>query len=159
MLRIRERGITVNKILKIEEIGNLKLQPTYNENLGLKGMIDSLYGYGEYDGYKVESEQGNVQILITNGQSCCESYGYFSTEDDLQRFIGAELLDIELTDTALKTEPIDEIQYLDEGGVQFITFKTSKGVFQLAVYNGHNGYYGHGIYIFRNGECILNSVL
>jgi hypothetical protein len=149
----------VNKILKIEEIENMELRPMHNGQPGMKGMLNALLGVGGYDGYKVETEQGDLFILIDNGQCCCESWGYFSTEDELQNFIGADLLDIELTDTALTTESIEELECLDNGGVQFVTFKTDKGVFQLAVYNAHNGYYGHGIYVFKNDECLLNSVL
>jgi hypothetical protein len=34
--------------------------------------------------------------------------------------------------------------------VYFITFETSNGTLQLAVYNEHNGYYGHNCYIKSN---------
>ena len=149
----------MNKILNIEEINDMKIESAHSGNLGLMGMFNMLAGYCGYDGYKVSTEEGEIYLLIDNGASCCEQWGYFSTEDDVKTFIGAELFDIELTDTSLKTEAIEEIEYLDGGGVQFVTFKTNKGNFQLAVYNAHNGYYGHGIYLFKNGECLLNSSL
>jgi hypothetical protein len=33
------------------------------------------------------------------------------------------------------------------GTAYFVNFYTSKGMFQLAVYDSHNGYYGHSFYI------------
>ena len=149
----------MNKILKIEEVNNLKLNAMHSGNIGFSSMLNVLSGWGGYDGYKVSGTKEDIYLLIDNGQSCCEDWGYFSTEDDTSQFIGAEILGIELTDTSLKTEPIEQIKYLDCGGVQFVTFKTSKGIFQLAVYNAHNGYYGHGVYVFRGDECLLNSGL
>ena len=49
--------------------------------------------------------------------------------------------------------------YEEEGGIQFVTFKTNKSVFQLAVYNCHNGYYGHGIIVAKDEEILLNDTL
>jgi hypothetical protein len=49
--------------------------------------------------------------------------------------------------------------YEDEGGIQFVDFVTDKGVFQLAVYNAHNGYYGHGILVAKDDEILLNDTL
>ena len=127
--------------------------------LGFSGMLNALSGGMHMDGYKVKTTEHTFLVLIDNQQSCCESYGYFASEDNLHEFIGAELFDIELTDTSLKTEAIEEIEYLDEGGVQFVTFKTSKGDFQLAVYNAHKGYYGHGIIIAEDGKILLQDTL
>jgi hypothetical protein len=49
----------------------------------------------------------------------------------------------------LNVKKLDEItEECDSGGgTQFVDFETSKGVFQLTVYNRHNGYYGHDILI------------
>lgn len=109
------------------------------------GLVRSSIGY---DGYRVETNTTVVLVLIDNGQSCCETWGYFSSEDNLQEYVGAELSEIQLTDKALNYTKVEESGYYEEGGgIQFVDFYTSRGVFQLAVYNAHNGYYGHGILV------------
>ena len=114
------------------------------------------------EGYKVETSLHNFCVLIDNGQSCCESWGYFSSEDNLEAFVGAELLEIQLTDTALNSKKVEESGYYEgegDGGIQFVDFVTNKGTFQLAVYNAHNGYYGHGILICKDKEVVLSETL
>ena len=102
---------------------------------------------GNYDGYKVITDKRTLDVAVDNGQCCCESWGYMSSEDDLESFVGATLLRVESVDKALntKTEP----ESLDEGSVYFVNFYTSRGMFQLAVYDSHNGYYGHAFKIME----------
>jgi len=92
---------------------------------------------------------------ISNYQNCCESWGVCLSEDDLLPYYGAELIDIYFTDTSLKTTYLNHIALqknsYDFHNIQFINFKTDKGIFQLTVYNCHNGYYGHDVTIIRNG--------
>lgn len=104
---------------------------------------------GDYDGYKVTTDKRTLDVAVDNGQYCCESWGYMSSEDDLEGFVGATLLRVESVDKALntKTEP----EYLD-GSVYFVNFYTSKGMFQLVVYDSHNGYYGHSFKIMEKEE-------
>lgn len=153
------------KIESIQEVTNYgvggaaPLDGKGGARLGFSGMVSMLSGGFDMDGYEVKTTDHRYLVLIDNGQSCCESWGYLSTEDNLQEFVGADLLDVELTDTSLKTEPIEELEYIDEGGVQFVTFKTSRGDFQLAVYNGHNGYYGHGIIVAEDDTVLLSDTL
>jgi len=80
------------------------------------------------------------------------------SEDEPADYIGAELLKVELTDVALNKEKVEKTaQYgFDGGGIQFVDFVTTKGVFQLAVYNAHNGYYGHGIAL-AVGDTVLHE--
>ncbi len=113
------------------------------------------------DGYMIETDKHKFYVLIDNGQSCCESWGYLASEDDLSRFVGSTLLEISLTDTALNKQKVENSNYYDgdEGGIQFVDFVTSAGTLQLAVYNAHNGYYGHGILIAKDTEIILNNTL
>ena len=98
-------------------------------------------GYGEYDGYKITTEKTEYLILIDNGQCCCESWGYFVSEDDINDYIGKDLIDVALTDKALNNKKLKESGYYDDyGGIQFVDFKFSDGsVLQFAVYNAHNG--------------------
>lgn len=154
----------LGKIKNIEEINNFEIGAVARKNseksLGMSQMMDRLIGRQNMDGYKVETERETFHVLIDNGQSCCESWGYFASEDDLNPFIGSELLEIELTDTVLSKQKLEESDYYDgDGGIQFVDFKTSAGTFQLAVYNGHNGYYGHGIIVARDSEIILEDTL
>lgn len=123
------------KILKIEE------RTFQNENK-----------WNTMEGYVVKTDKQDILIGISNGQSCCENWGYFSTNDDIKEFVGADLLDIKLTDTSLNTKIIEEkFKYgLDGGDIQFVDLITSKGTLQFAVYNSHNGYYGHSIEIKSN---------
>lgn len=94
----------------------------------------------EYDGFVVKTDQQEITLEISNFQDCCESWGYFMSEDDTSRFIGARLLDVKVTDTALNKESVPEVY---EGGVMFVDIETSVGVLQFTAYNNHNGYYGH----------------
>lgn len=148
----------MNKILKIEELEGVDVKSDPDAKDAVSKMLPE---HGKYDGYKVATEHGVIFILIDNQSFCCEWWGYFSTDDELKNYIGANLLDIETTDTALDTRSIDksDCYFLVEADVQFVTFKTDKGVFQLAVYNAHNGYYGHDIYIFQDDKCLLEGSL
>ena len=156
----------LGKIKNIEEVWNYKIQPIANLSgsggrLGVAQMINSLCGYSEMNGYKIETETHVFHVLIDNGQSCCESWGYLSSDDNLPTYIGAELLEVKLTDVALNQTVVDQSDYYDgdEGGIQFVDFVTSNGVFQLAVYNAHNGYYGHGILVAKDDEILVNDTL
>jgi len=155
----------LGKITNIEEVTNFKIQPIASlegkgGRLGMSQMINALCGYSDMDGYKVTTDEHVFLVLIDNGQSCCESWGYFSSEDDTQTYIGAELKEINLTDTALNKEKFQKSGYYEDcGGIQFVDFVTDRGTFQLAVYNAHNGYYGHGILVAKDEEIICNETL
>jgi hypothetical protein len=155
----------LGKIKSIEEVYNFKIQPVANMNgsggrLGMSQMINALCGYSDMEGYKVETEDHVFYVLIDNGQSCCESWGYLSSEDNFTPFIGTELIEIKLTDVALNQSVVEKSGYYeDSGGIQFVDFVTERGVFQLAVYNAHNGYYGHGILVAKDNEILLNDTL
>ena len=154
----------LGKILNIKEIEDFGIEPLHNlkddKPLGIVQMLSILGGRQSMDGYLVETDEESFYVLIDNGQSCCESWGYFSSEDDMNDFIGAELLEIDLTDTALNKQKFEDSDYYEDGGgIQFVDFKTSTGTFQLAVYNAHNGYYGHGIVIARGSTILLEDTL
>lgn len=162
----------LGRIKNIETVADFKIQPIANAfgsggRLGMVQMITSMFGgYSSMDGYKVETDKHTFYVLIDNGQSCCESWGYLSSEDDLTQYTGAELREIRLTDTALNQSVIDKSDFVDKaefhegkGGIQFVDFATDKGVFQLAVYNAHNGYYGHGILVAKDDDILLNETL
>ena len=122
---------------------------------------------GEYkgmEGYKIVTDKQEIIILINNSQQCCEEWGYeacsekgiLETQDDLDDYIGAEILDIEIIDTEkdIYKSLTDRVYRFYSSNAEFVNIKTSKGKLQFAVYNAHNGYYGHKIYIKFNNEVI-----
>ena len=153
------------KIIEISEVCGLKLGNTgfHTEvaQLGIIQMLHSIMGYSEYDGYKITTTEHTYLILIDNGQCCCESWGYFSSEDEFGNYIGKELASVELTDTALNRKKFEESGYYDDfGGIQFVDFKMANGsVLQFAVYNSHNGYYGHPIIVAKDEDILLQTTL
>lgn len=102
---------------------------------------------GSMEGYLVETKKYTVKLLIDTTQNCCESSGYLSSSDDLDYFIGAELLDVKEVDSAdlIKSPYIDDSHEGEGGGTIFINLNTSKGELQFAVYNYHNGFYSHTV--------------
>ena len=77
-------------------------------------------------------------------------------------YVGKTLLEVVLTDTALNQKAVDKIDYNDDAScvIQFVDFKCSDGsVFQLSVYNAHNGYYGHPIIVIKDDEILLSDTL
>lgn len=95
---------------------------------------------GGMDGFEVLTSDQSILLGISNYQSCCERTGYFWCNDSTAEFIGARLLDVTITDTALITSKAPDIY---EGGVMFVNLVTDRGVLQFVCYNEHNGYYGH----------------
>ena len=112
----------------------------------MKEIIKSIAEVNDdWEGFEVGTSTRTIRVCISNNQCCCESWGHLSSDDDLQQFVGAELIGVATVDTAMnkKTDPGD----LDEGDVSFVDFETDRGKFQLAVYDCHNGYYGHSVEI------------
>lgn len=94
-----------------------------------------------FDGFEIETDQQTIRFGISSKSSCCESFGYLSSSDNTQEFIGAEILSIKMDGDPLNVNstPGD----IDAGGVMFVTVETSIGPFQMTAYNSHNGYYSH----------------
>jgi hypothetical protein len=110
----------------------------------------------EYEGFIIETNKQKIYIGVDAYQYCCESFGALISEDNINKFIGAELLNIKITDNELKS--YDFLENLFEGGTMFVDIETNKGVFQIAVYNIHNGYYGHEAIVKSeklNYECYI----
>lgn len=155
-------------IKSIEQIEGLRLANigshtgSKGARIGIRQAINALWsGIGEYDGYKIATTEHEYLVLIDNGQCCCESWGYFSTNDNPEDFVGETLAAVEITDKALNTKEVEKSGYYDSaGGIQFVNFKTARGgVLQFAVYNAHNGYYGHPIIIAKDEEILHQDTL
>ncbi|KFN03218.1 hypothetical protein D0U04_28810 [Bacillus clarus] len=104
--------------------------------------------WSSMSGYAITTNEQVIKLLIDDEQSCCENWGYFMSEDDFNDFIGAELIDVKITDTELKEgllkkHDLDIEDEYFEGDVMFVDIVTSKGTLQFVAYNEHNGYYGH----------------
>lgn len=98
-----------------------------------------------FDGFKIVTDEQTIELGISNLQGCCENWGYFLCNDDTSEFVGAALLGVEITDTALNEAIFNRVleDGVYEGGVMFVDIKTDRGVLQFVAYNSHNGYYGH----------------
>jgi len=93
-------------------------------------------GWGATNALYITFTDGNAIKLYDDGQSCCESR-YMHTDDKLDDFVGATLLDAEVRDGG--EEPAE---YGDVKESQFLVITTSIGQFTVVNYNEHNGYYG-----------------
>ena len=112
--------------------GNADLVEAFTAAVGKKitalALVDNELLFTFEDGSKVK--------LFDDGQSCCESR-YMRTDDNLDYFVGGELMNAEVRDA-----PTEEDEYGECHEVQFLVVTTSKGAFTMANHNEHNGYYG-----------------
>lgn len=118
--------------------------------LSIEETTFSKGGYSKYDGFVITTDTQEIKIGIENGQSCCENWGYFMSQDDLSDFIHSELVDVTITDTELNVERLQELCDEDYAQCMFVNIQTSKGLLQFTAYNEHNGYYGHNAVIISN---------
>jgi hypothetical protein len=131
----------MEKILRIEEA-------TF-ENMGCRYNVT-------FEGYQIITDKQTIKIGIENGQCCCEDWGFFMTEDDLTDFVNADLISVEVVDTALKVEKLKELR-VEGCDTMFVNFNTTKGLLQFVAYNDHNGSYGHDAIIIS--EQVTNNVV
>src|SRR5574343_317443 len=81
--------------------------------------------YLTFEGYQIITDKQIIKIGIEDGQSCCEDWGYFMSEDDLTDFENADLISVEIVDTALKVEKLKELN-VESADTMFINFNTTK---------------------------------
>jgi hypothetical protein len=118
--------------------------------------INGLWPPG-YDGFIITLEDDTqVKMGISNGQNCCELWGYIISEDSLERFIGAEYHGVEVVNEELETISMRNIY---EGSCMFVNIKTSEGLLQFVAYNEHNGYYGHEAVVVEDGTTTHSESL
>jgi hypothetical protein len=122
----------------VEEIKSIESLDSFEFPGEQKGYSD------HYEGWKIVTDSQTILFGITNQQGCCESWGHVCSEDNPQDFVGAEITDIFITDDGLETTKV-KVSEVYDGGVVFVTLNTNKGKLQFAVYNEHNGYYGHDV--------------
>jgi len=133
-----------NKIIGINEVFSIKLD---NRS-------------GNYDGYKISTEKGDILILISSYQQCCEDWGYFESEDNLSKYIGSDFISLSIIDETNSKKLLTNFENGDDlNQIMFVEIKTSIGDFQFAVYNFHNGYYGHDVLIKMFDKIIEDTGL
>jgi hypothetical protein len=114
---------------------------------GVPDPTSNRAGYwSTFSGYEITTDKQRVYLLIGDQQNCCESWGYFMSNDNLDEFVGAELREVKIVDDALNTRVVADNMPswgLDFGDVMFVNLETSAGTLQFAAYNAHNGYYSH----------------
>lgn len=88
-------------------------------------------------------EGGGTLRIWDNGQSCCENR-YMTTDDELDTFVGAKLVDIDIARGPDVEEEPDEDGYTsgDPHEQMFVKLETTMGTITLVTHNEHNGYYG-----------------
>lgn len=132
-----------------------------------EGKQPEPYAWGTEAGFEIVTDKQTITLAIDNDASCCESWGYFLTEDDWEKFIGAELRGVKVTDTNRSTKTFNDPKArwddegnidLDCGEVLFVDIETDRGPLQFVAYNAHNGYYGHEAYI-RSSQLTDSKVL
>lgn len=127
------------KIISIESFDDIK-----GEDIGLES-------WSTYEGFKIKTDTKEIVLGITNSSSCCESWGHIASEDDLTKFIGAEVLGYRCVDDAdykeIELTKKEAGEYVGVFDCAFIDLFTNKGSLQFAVYTSHNGFYGHHMQI------------
>jgi hypothetical protein len=118
-------------------------------------------------GYKIYTDKQVISLLVSNGQQCCESWGYLMSEElnEGDDFIGANITSIaqvkeaDIT-LACRTDHSNNNTSRESGNESyigldeepddsygertvFINIHTDRGTLQFKAYNSHNGYYGH----------------
>lgn len=102
----------------------------------------------------VLEDNSEIRFGIANYPQCCEDFGFIEASefDDYDKFIGAKVLEVAcIRDPKAHFKEIVDLEK-DKGfmclDTEFINIKTTKGVMNFAVYNYHNGYYGHDVVAF-----------
>lgn len=128
--------------------------------VGISQNISRLFGGWEtFEGVTIGLDDAtSYHFGIYNQSSCCEDWGFLSTEDDLAKFVGAEFISLERVTTEELPRSEDDY-YSDDGGTVFVNVETSVGQIQFTAYNHHNGYYGHSVVLYKNGELIWGDTL
>jgi hypothetical protein len=129
-------------------------------HVGISQNISRLFGGWEtFEGVSILLDDATTYHFgIYNKSSCCEDWGFLSTEDDLTKFVGSEFISLDRVTTDELPRSEDD-WYSDEGGTVFVNVETSLGQIQFTAYNHHNGYYGHSVVLYKNDELVWGETL
>lgn len=104
------------------------------------------------EGFKITTTNHIFEISIDAGYQCCEDYGYMVTECDIRDFIGSDIKSVECvvgSDYAKRLIEFANSKEIEVESCCFLIFETSHGTLDFAIYNMHNGFYEHRIYITK----------
>lgn len=96
----------------------------------------------ENDRLEIQFESGHTMTVWDEGDRDCGEYRYMSTSDDLQQFVGAALLGLEVRDVADQVLSRDDDDCGPVLECQFLIVQTDRGNITFENYNEHSGYYG-----------------
>jgi hypothetical protein len=102
--------------------------------------IETFDDPGYWMGYKIimSDTTKNITCKIENSRNCCEKWG-IHTKSNFNEFIGAEYYSIDIHKQNRKK--YEEMRMVN------ITITTNRGIITLHLYNEHNGYYSHDVFI------------
>jgi hypothetical protein len=108
-------------------------------SLNIIQHIETFDDTGYWMGYKIimSDPNKNITFKIENSGYCCEKWG-IHTENKLDKFIGAKYYSIKIGNIKIDG---DDMSIID------ITINTNRGNIVLQLYNQHNGYYAHDVFI------------
>jgi len=108
--------------------------------------IEEGSGFDGLSGYAITTSKQVIKFLVESFQLCCEEWGYMTTNDNTNDFVGAKVLAIKRVAADYSKLPIvpDDDEFIN---TIFVDIETNIGVLQFAAYNAHNGYYGHEVKI------------
>lgn len=112
----------------------------------------------ELDGVKIDFDNDKSLVFgISNDQDCCEEWVYKVDDEDVSNYIGAKIHSIEIVDHYVSTQ-LEEIGAC-ETDCYFLNVMTTKGELNFAVYNIHNGYYGHRVTMKYDNKEMFSKFL
>jgi hypothetical protein len=145
----------MNRIIEVKKFHDLKI----------KKDITSLSYDDRFSGYQIKTEHGYYVVGVDYGQSCCEYTSSECLPDDFSSFIGSEIINIETVvayngDSSYKKSSILKKIESEDGGLDcyeaaFVIFETNNGPMEFAVYNLHNGYYGHDVFVTKLDHSVF----
>jgi hypothetical protein len=101
--------------------------------------IETFEDPGRWMGYKIimSDSDKNITFKIENLGNCCEKWGMY-TKNNLTEFIGAQYYSVSIGKPIIADDMMSIIK---------IKINTDKGRITLQLYNQHNGYYPHDVFI------------
>ena len=102
-----------------------------------------------WEGYKIKTNKQVIEIKIDSQRDCCEDWGHICSDEDLDRYKDAHLYSISIVDNDSRKDILVglDIDDLESGNACFVNLDTNLGIVQFALYNQHNGFYGHPVKI------------